>query len=636
MCGISGFVGAHVPGLGPRMNVAQAHRGPDGSGVFEDPPAEVLLAHVRLAVLDLTSAAAQPMTSASGRFVLVYNGEIYNFRDLREELIRAAATFRSAGDTEVLLEGVARHGTSFLARLNGMFAFALWDRQERELLLARDQVGVKPLYYAQPQPGTLLFASEIKALFAHHQVAREPNFAALQEHLARGHSSGTHTAFTGIQRLEPGAFLKWHASTRTIDVQSYWRPFTAHCEQSMDEAAEALRAKFKAATRRQMVSDVPVGLFLSGGLDSSLVAACAASETALRSYTITYPRSENTLDQFDDDAPFAQEMAAALGLKHTEIEIKPEVASLLPRLLRHCDEPIADPAIIAAFLVSQRAREDGMVVMLSGQGADELFGGYPRYRAIAGTQWMEALPGALRRGIARGAGLLPGSREGRAGGMMRRGKRVLAAAGMDARERFLAYCSSTADADIGQVLSAEARATLAGRQSIDTDLALMEASGLPQDDAFLYRDLMAYLPNHNLLYTDKMGMAVGMEARVPLLDLDLLDTATGYPAKWKFNSRGTKRIMRLAARGLVPEKIIRRPKAGFGAPYRKWLRYDLGTLWNDVMSEASVKRRGWFDFAGLNEARKRSQDGSVDLYMLQWAALVIELWAREFIDQRQA
>ncbi len=222
--------------------------------------------------------------------------------------------------------------------------------------------------------------------------------------------------------------------------------------------------------------------------------------------------------------------------------------------------------------------------------------------------------------------MLPGSREGPAGGMLRRGRRVLAAAGMGPLERFLAYCSSTPDTEIQRVLSAEAQANLAGRRSTDADLALIEASGLLEDDAFLYRDLMVYLPNHNLQYTDKMGMAVGMETRVPLLDLDLLDTATSYPARWKFSSRATKCIMRQAARGLVPANIIRRRKAGFGAPYRKWLRYDLSTLWNDVMSEAAVKRRGWFDGAGLNDARGRSQSGGVDLYMLQWAALVIEIW----------
>ncbi len=389
MCGISGFVGGFVPGMGARMNAAQAHRGPDGNGVFEDFAAGVVLAHVRLSVLDLTAAAAQPMTSASGRFVLVYNGEIYNFKDLREELTGAGVNFRSAGDTEVLLEGLARHGTAFISRLNGIFAFALWDREERELFLARDHVGVKPLYYTEPQPGTMLFASEIKALFAHPQVRREADFAALQEHLARGHSSGTRTAFKGIQRLEPGTILRWCAKSRRFEVKTYWQPFSGHCSQSMVQAAAELREKFKAATQRQLVSDVPVGLFLSGGLDSSLVTACACGGAgpARHAYTITYPRSENTLDQFDDDMPFAREMAESLGLPHTQIEIKPEVATLLPKLIWHCDEPIADPAIIAAYLISTRAR--------GRHGGDAV--GPGRGRAV----WrVSALPGHRRNAVA--------------------------------------------------------------------------------------------------------------------------------------------------------------------------------------------------------------------------------------------
>ncbi|MCC6739667.1 MAG: asparagine synthase (glutamine-hydrolyzing) [Planctomycetia bacterium] len=633
MCGIAGFVGGFVPGLGRSMNAAQAHRGPDGQGVHEDPDAGVMLAHVRLAVLDVTPAAAQPMTSADGRFTLVYNGEIYNFRELRKSL--AGASFRSSGDTEVLLEGLARHGVEFLPRLNGMFAFALWDRETRRLLLARDNVGVKPLYVAEPAPGSLLFASEIKALFAHPGVTREPDFEALQEHLARGHASGAHTAFRGVRRVLPGTLVRWDAATHTPELETWWRPFT-RSPLPRALAVEDLRTKLLAATRRQMVSDVPVGLFLSGGLDSSLVAACAAKDAAgpLRSYTVTYPRSENVLDQFDDDAPHARSVAGHLGLNHAEIEIRPDVAALLHRLIRHSDEPLADPAMIAAHLVSRRAREDGLVVMLTGQGADELFGGYPRYRAMAGTRWLEALPGAMRRAISAGAKALPGAKEGRAGGLLRRGRRVLSSASLSRPERFMALCSSTPDSEIAAVLSDGVRLLVGGHDSAAEDLAVMGSAVRAGDDAFLYRDLMVYLPNHNLHYTDRMSMASGLEARVPLLDLELLETATAYPASWKFSARGTKLILREAARGLVPESIIRRRKAGFGAPYRKWLRYDLDELWGDVMSEASVKRRGWFDAAGLKAARDRSQGGREDLYMLQWAALVIELWAREFIDRR--
>jgi asparagine synthase (glutamine-hydrolysing) len=349
-------------------------------------------------------------------------------------------------------------------------------------------------------------------------------------------------------------------------------------------------------------------------------------------YTITYPQTENVLDGADDDAPHARNVARGLGLRLQEIEIKPEVASLWPRLIHHLDEPIADPAAISCYLISKLARENRTTVLLSGQGGDELFCGYPRYRAMHATQWMNRIPRPFRRFLSASAWLLPGSREGRLGTSMRRVRRVMSALDETADERFLSYCASSPEVEIRRVLSSTFHGALAGSRYKDACLAHMHSRGLAGLERIQDRDLAIYLPNHNLLYTDKMGMAVGLEARVPFLDLELVNAATHYAPDWKIAGGTTKALLREAARGVVPDEIIDRPKAGFGAPFRKWLRYDLAEMWNDLMSETSVKRRGWFDYAALQEARQRSQAGQVDLYMLQWAALTVELWARQFLD----
>jgi asparagine synthase (glutamine-hydrolysing) len=640
MCGIAGLAGDFVPGLMERMNAAQQHRGPDGSGLFERPELQAALGHVRLAILDLSDFAAQPMTSPDGRYVLVYNGEIYNFADLKKELAGSGPQPVSSGDTEVLLRGLMRWGARFVERLNGMFAFALWDNRERELLLARDPLGIKPLYYAEPVPGAILFASEIKAICAHPRMAREPDFQTIQQHLTFGHSCSERTAIRGIRRLAPGTMLHWQAATRKLRTTVYWKPRFGQGEDAPRPAnIERLRAAVEVATERQLVADVPIGSFLSGGLDSSLITAIAAKfspkSRPFRSYTISIPRHSNSLDQAHEDAPYARKLASLLGLAFQEVEIAPQVASLLPSLIRHLDEPLADPAVINCYLISQLARKNGTKVLLSGQGADELFGGYPRYAILRALGWADGVPATLRTGISRCAHFLPGAMGGKSGATIRRVRRVLCDIQRPPDERFLAYCMSTQPDAARSVFHADVQAELV-QDRPDNDCRLrMRAAGLTGEDRFLERDLTVYLPNHNLLYTDKMGMAAGVEARVPLLDLELVELACSLPAAQKLAPQ-PKSILRDAARGLIPDAIIDRPKAGFGAPYRHWLRHDLGSLWDDLTSPATVRSRGWFSADGLRQIRTQSQSGRADHYMLQWAVLTLELWAREFLDRNPA
>ena len=637
MCGINGLAGKFVPDLVAHMNQLCIHRGPDGNGVYEAPSENVALGHVRLSILDLSHAADQPMVAADDRGVLVYNGELYNYLELKKDLIGKGYTFASSGDTEVLLKGLIEYGEAFLQKLNGIFAFAFWQPRTGELLVVRDQLGVKPLYYTELGAGDLLFTSEIKALYAHPHFKPEPDFIGIQQHLAYCHSSEDRTALSGVKRLLPGHLLRWKKGN--FSIERYWQAdYRALAEGSLEGASASLADTIETAVLRQLVSDVPVGAFLSGGLDSSLITVLAARELGsdLRCYTSTYDGSDNKLDQANPDAPYARQLAKKLGLQLDEITLSPNVADLLPQLIYHLDEPIADPAAIACYLISKQASNDGTKVMLSGQGADELFAGYPRYRAMHLTRHIDKAPMLFRRSLAASAGIIPGAMEGRAGALLRRSKRVLREMGDHPSSRFLAYCASTPQADISSVFSDDVRATLGAANYQDDCLLHMDSRGLEGFNRFRDRDVAIYMPNHNLLYTDKMGMAVGVETRVPLLDMELVRKACQFPSPWLVKGGVDKLILRNAARGIVPDDIIDRPKAGFGAPYRKWLRYDLQELWEDVTSREAIAARGWFDYEAVQNVRKVSQAGKADLYMLQWAIITVELWARQFIDRKWA
>jgi asparagine synthase (glutamine-hydrolysing) len=632
MCGIAGYAGSFVPGLMDRMNRAQRHRGPDGGDVFEDPAAGIGLGHVRLAILDLSTAADQPMISPDGRHVLVFNGEIYNFRELRSSLVHRGWQFRSTGDTEVLLAGLTLCGTDFVRQLNGIFAFAYWNANRRELLLARDRMGTKPLYLAEPKAGTLLFASEIKALCAHPDLRREPDFDVIQQHLQFCYATGDRTALRGVTRLPPGKLLRWSAATRSLRLESFWTPeFDRPAATDFDAATIRLRDAVQSAVRSQLVSDVPLGSMLSGGLDSSLLTILAAeSQPKIECFATTYTADDNRVDQAIDDAPYARRIAHERGLSLTEFVLKPEVSDLLPKLMYHLDEPLADPATLACYLICRDARARGLKVLLSGQGADELFAGYPRYWVLSRTAWWDRTPILLRQGLAAAGGMLPGAWPGRIGATLRRTRRVLLAAPHSSRQRFLEYSRSNPEATALAVWQPELR-----NQLMRNEDALL-AAGQDWYTAAARRDLGVYLPNHNLLYCDKMSMATGVEARVPFLDNDIVDQACSMPAAWKVASGETKVVLRQAARSIVPTYIIDRPKAGFGAPYRTWLQRDLNDVWMDLTSPQGIARRGWFDAAILDRCRADSLAGRVDTYMLQWSVLCLELWAREFLDRNPA
>jgi asparagine synthase (glutamine-hydrolysing) len=632
------MAGGFRVGLVDRMNQLQQHRGPDGRGVYEDPERHVSLGHVRLSILDLSDSASQPMTTADGGDVIVFNGEIYNFQSLRERLQGLGHRFSSSGDTEVLLTALRQWGEQAIEMLNGMFAFAWWNAKRDTLVLARDRVGIKPLYYSVLPQGELLFASEIKALLAHPELETTVNPQAFQQHLAFGHSCGTRTILDGVQRLTPGGLLRYRVSRRSVEQDRFWRmPVIAKKEPEPTESqwgGRTLQA-VQESVDEQMIADVPVGAFLSGGLDSSLITAIAARHTdGLRSYACGYTSDSNQLDSRGDDLPYARDVANRLHLDHVELLMESDCVTELPELLYHLDEPLVDPASICCYVICKRARQDNVPVLLSGQGADELFAGYPRYHVMQSTAWMDHLPLIARQSIASVASLLPGAMSGKLGGLTRRVRRVLTGLNVSADQRFIDLCSATPVGAIREILSAEMADPLRDHGFGQSCIDWMNASDHVGTERYLQRDIAHYLPNHNLLYTDKMGMAVGIEARVPLLDNRLVQLAAEIPMRQKINAGESKIPLRRAAKGVVPDSVLNRSKAGFGLPYRGWLRNELAEMWDDIASAENLRRRGWFDPASVARIREDSQKGRRDLYMLQWAVITMELWARRFIDAR--
>jgi asparagine synthase (glutamine-hydrolysing) len=632
MCGIAGIFGEANEDLAQDFCRTLEHRGPDDAGCFVSDAGPVTLASRRLAILDLSPAGHQPMATADGRYTLVYNGEIYNFTDLARPMREAGHRFRSRGDTEVLLEVLAQRGRAALPDLNGMFAFALWDSREHRGLLARDPFGVKPLYYADIGGGKLIFGSELKALLLHPEVSREVDPAALEDYLAFLWTPEPATLLAGVRKLPAGCSLEWKDGSYTI------RPFYELLgrdgpPRSDRDAAAELREQLRLAVRRQQVSDVPVGLFLSGGLDSSAILAQIAAEggTEVRCYTAAFPAGDNAYDQFTDDLPYARMVARHFGVRLQEFDIRADVADLLPRLLYHLDEPLADPAILNTYLICRQARQDGAIVLLSGQGADELLGGYRRHLAPLLNARLAGLPAAVRAGVGRVATAVPAGRPGRLGGWMRRGRKLLAPLAQPPLEQYVEYCQWLSDERARSLLHPDLAAPLGCRRPSDHTRALLaESPSSELLDRMLYRDLRSFLPALNLLYTDKMGMAASVEARVPYLDTELAAFAWQLPARQKVRGRRGKWLLREAMRGVLPDAVLRRPKTGFGAPVRQWMRRDLREMAGDLLSPGALRATGWFSVDGVEQLRAGFESGREDSGYGLWALLLVQMWRDVF------
>lgn len=629
MCGISGYQGWNDDELIVRMTEKIRHRGPDDSGVFCSKKDKVSLAHTRLSIQDTSSAGHQPMISGGGNIVLIFNGEIYNFKELRENLITKGVKFNGHSDTEVILNLYLSEGDAFLSKLNGIFALAIWNGQSQELLLARDGFGVKPLYYCETEKG-FLFSSEIKSLLEEPSVSREISPSAIATHLTYLWSPAPSTLLTDVKKHLPGYAM----TIRDGQISKKWSFYKIPLVQpmrnlSVPDAKNLVRKSIKNAVERQMVSDVPVGTFLSGGLDSSAITAFAKEFTdgqKLQCFTIALDDADAKKEGMVADLPYAKRVAKHLGVELNVIRANADMADELVSMIYHLDEPQADPAPLNLLFISRLARKQGIKVLLSGAGGDDIFSGYRRHHALLMEKYWSWLPLDIRKTISNTASLLPNRPT-----FIRRIRKALRYAGFDGDQRIASYFNWLEPEIVDGLLSSELRAELLSDNPLEQALASIPEN-IPALNRMLFLEQKYFLADHNLNYTDKMSMAAGVEVRVPLLDLELVELASRLPVEYKQRGKEGKWIFKKAMEGILPQDVIYRPKTGFGVPLRAWLRGPLKTLLYDTLSESSIKRRGWFDSKAVMKLLKADNEGKVDASYSIFALLCIELWGKVFLD----
>jgi len=633
MCGIAGFSGRFDGALLERMNRVLAHRGPDDAGTFHDASAGVGLAHRRLSIIDLSPRGHQPMTDTTGTVTIVYNGEIYNYRELRAELVEDGYAFRSDCDTEVLLNLYLRDGDKMMSRLNGIFAFALFDSRDDSILLVRDGVGVKPLYYAETPDG-VVFASEIKALLQEPSIPREIDSDTVWHHLLFLWSPSPYTMLRSVRKIEPGVAMR----IRSGRVVRSWRYYDLPFENELldwpqEDAVVQVRKYLTRAVERQLVSDVPVGAFLSGGLDSSSVVALAQralGNERLQCFTIGFKDPRAVQEGMAEDLPYAQRVARHLDVDLHTIYVGPEMVDELRNMIFHLDEPQADPAPINALFISRLAREHGIKVLLSGAGGDDVFTGYRRHYALLREPLWSWLPVSLRSGMRAVAGGIRPTTE-----LQRRISKAFRYADLGGNERIAAYFHWIAPEMLRPVLGPTVREAF---DHVERSPVLHALDGLsdsvPRLNRMLYLEGKFFLADHNLNYVDKVSMANGVEVRVPLLDPELIQLAARLPLHYKQRGRVGKWVLRRAMEPYLPREVLYRGKTGFGAPLRNWLRQDLQPVVDEVLSERAIRERGLFDVRGVQAMiaadRERRYDASYTIFSM----MCIELWCRMFVDQR--
>ena len=623
MCGIAGFVQTEHLTQGAartaqRMADAVAHRGPDDAGVWTDEQAGVALGHRRLAVIDLSPAGHQPMPSESGRYVIVYNGEIYNYADIRAEIDRGAhpTRWRGASDTEVILAAMDSWGIrGTLERLNGMFAFAVWDRSTRTLTLARDRMGEKPLFYGRSD-GVFLFGSELKALQAHPGFVGELDPDAVAAMLRYDYIPPPRTIWKRFRKLEPAHYVEVTDGGRSVSKPiAYWslRDCAAAGISAPREAGAELEAELDALLRdsvqRRMISDVPLGAFLSGGIDSSLIVAMmqAQSSRAIRTFTIGFSNSEF------DEARKAAEVAAHLGTDHTELYVSPQDAlDVIPKLPRLWDEPFGDSSQIPTYLVSEMSRRS-VTVALSGDGGDELFGGYNRFQTVD-RLWsvIDRTPAFLRKTVA--APLLLASAHTHIPGLGGRVGRMLRATSLEALYH---WRISRVERPFALVLGAQVACDCAFG-----DLPFLRTG----PDKMMYADSLYYLPEDILTKVDRASMAVSLETRAPFLDHRVVELAWAIPLSEKLTRSTSKAILRKLCRRYLPQAIVEQKKMGFSVPVESWLKGPLRPWAEDLLSEQRLQREGVLNVAAVRSiwtnllAGKRRHDRVV------WNILMMQSW----------
>jgi len=649
MCGISGLANCGDRETLARMTHVQAHRGPDDSGLWDrrfSDGSYIGLGSRRLAILDLSADGHMPMCNEDRTIWITYNGEIYNFADLRRELESKGHRFTSHTDTEVILHLYEQDGADCVKRLNGMFAFAICDLRSGTptLFMARDHFGVKPFYYFQ-DGNCFAFASEIKALLQVDGIRAELDPESLHQFLTFLWVPDPKTMFRGILKLPAGHYAVWRKGE--LKLTQYWDltfpPADQAYAHSEADLAHEIRERFGRSVRAQMVSDVPIGAFLSAGLDSSSIVAmmCQAESghavhQPVRTYTISFPRKYRVGETTLDDPEVATRFARRMGCENQRIVVEPDVTDLLPRLTWHMDEPTADPAIITAYLVCREARKQA-TVLLSGVGGDELFAGYRKHVAHYWALTYRRIPSALRKTFEAAVAALPSLRGTPLKGKVRLAKKMARSASLGAVDRFITDCTYLDDAQKSGLYSSEFHAQATASDPAHAHRTAFE--GVSSADflhQMLYLDTKIFMTSLNLTYNDKMSMASSVEVRVPFLDRELAEfVAWNVPPQLKlkgFFAPTTKYIFRQAMLDVLPREVLQQPKAGFAAPVDYWLAHDLKEMVDDLLSAAQVRKRGLFRPEAVRRFVSEQRSGRQDWSMQIWQFLTLELWMQIFLE----
>lgn len=572
----------------------------------------------------MTNEACPERSERDGSLVLVFNGEIYNFRELRADLVKRGHRLKTRSDTEVILHLYEDEGEDCLHRLRGMFAFALWDRKERKLLLARDRIGIKPLYYLV-HGDTLLFASELKALLCFQGWERALDPAALLQYLTFLYIPTPATIFKAVRKLEAGHRLIFQEGR--VRIEPYWDlPFPEDRLRDEREVVERCRALLLETVRLHLESDVPVGVFLSGGMDSSSLVALTAQilREPVRTFTLGFEEASFT------EFPYARRVAEHFSTRHREEVVKPEVMALLPTLIWHLDEPLADASLLLTYLVSTMAKSE-VKVALSGIGGDELFGGYPRYLGVKLLPFYHRLPLSLRRGMARFASALPESMTST--NVPGRIKRFLKAGVLPPDRRYLAWVSFVSEDLEAALLSEPLISWLSSFDPTHRHLRyLTRHEGLDPLDRILYLDLKTYLADDLLMLADKMSMASSLELRVPFADHRLLEFVAAIPAELRIEGFRLKSLLKRVMAPFLPPEILRRPKRGFTPPLARWLQGKLQPMVEELLSERVIRKRGYFRPEGIRWLLAQHTSGRQNLFDQLFALLVLELWHRVVLE----
>jgi asparagine synthase (glutamine-hydrolysing) len=600
-----------------------AHRGPDGEDVFQQ--GAVGLGHRRLAIIDLSDAGRQPMSTPDGRYWITFNGEIYNYLELRQRFEQNGYCFHSRTDTEVILAAYSLLGPGCLAELRGMFALAIWDARDRTLFLARDRFGKKPLYFRIDDDG-IAFASEPKAFLAEPSFRAQPNLEGIAQYLSYHYLPSPYSAFAGVSRIRPAHYAVVDAGGMT--TTRYWKlRYQPKATATEGEASEQLMAELREATRLRLISDVPLGAFLSGGVDSSAIVALMAQQTSAPVKTFSIGFAEKDFDEIT----YARAVAQQYGTDHREFVVRPDATEIFAELVWHYNEPYADSSAIPTYYLAKLTREH-VTVALNGDGGDEAFGGYPRYALPRSVQMYSRLPLGARARVA---------------GLAERMLRSVPREGVQARagrwlqrnslppSRWAAANRLYFDRDLSEtVWSGDFRRAVAHLDPTDVFVdAACQAESDDLLDVMLAADVNWYLPDALLVKVDIATMAHGLEARSPFIDHRVMEFAATLPSSMKVRHGTTKYILKEAFRSLLPADIIDRPKKGFSVPLRHWFRHELKELAYDTLLDGRARQRGYFDTSQVERLLDEHVRGVRNWQELIWIMLMLELWHRTFIDR---